>query len=133
MADFSTALRGRISAAPAVSSAVGTRIYPSTAAENAPLPYIRYQVISDDRPQHLRGYQSARTSRVQFDIFSTSYVETRAIAESIIAAVATPGTFDGIYFGRVKAEGPRDLGEDVDGIGFVYRASLDLLAEHTSL
>ena len=53
------------------------------------------------------------------------------MAETIIAAVANPATVDGIKFGRTKAEGPRDLGEDVDGVGYVHRASMDLLAEHS--
>ena len=94
-------------------------------------PYIRMQTISDPRPQHLNGYQKARVTRVQIDVFADSYGAARSAAETIIAAVSDPATVSGIKFGRTKAEGPRDLGEDVEGVGYVHRASLDLLVEHS--
>jgi hypothetical protein len=88
------------------------------------------QVVSDPRPQHLQGYDGARVTRVQVDAFASTYGTARQLSEAIISAVATPATFGGVHFGRTAAEGPRDLGEDVDGIGYVHRLSLDLLAEH---
>jgi hypothetical protein len=130
MADFATALRTRLVNAAPVPAIVGTRIYPTFVAQGASLPYVRYQVISDPRPEHLQGYDGARVSRVQCDCFAASYIVARDLAEKVIAAVAAPGTADGVQFGRVKAEGPRDLGEDT-GSGFVHRASVDLLVEHT--
>lgn len=105
------------------------RIYPTIVPENAALPYVRYQVASDPRPEHLGGYQSARVTRVQVDCFAAKYSEARSLAEKIIAATATPGVTGGIHFGRIKAEGPRDLGEDT-AQGYIHRASLDLLVEH---
>lgn len=130
MADFAIALRGRIVAAPTVSADLGTRLYPrDKVPQNATKPYATYQVISDPRPEHLKGYQRARQSRVQVDVFADTYEKARSIGENIIAAVATPGTFGGIKFGRVKGEGPRDLSEETAS-GTVSRASLDLLPEH---
>lgn len=129
MADFATALRTKILAAAPVAAIVGTKVFPVIVAQNTPLPYVRYQVISDDRPQHLQGYESARTSRVQFDCFAATYIVARDLAAKIIAAVEMPGATSGIHFGRVKAEGPRDLGEEIAG-AWIYRTSLDLLVEH---
>jgi hypothetical protein len=129
MSDFATALRSRLTGDAEVAGYVGTRIYPTIVAQNAAFPYIRYQTVSDPRPEHLSGYQSARVSRVQIDCFAKKYIDARAIAEAVIEAVAAPGETDGVHFGRVKAEGPRDLGEDTSS-GFVHRASLDLLVEH---
>lgn len=129
MADFATALRGRLIAAPAV-SAVTTKIFWGIVPQNTPLPYVRMQVVSDPRPQHLQGYDGARVTRVQADGFAMTYGEARQLSEAIIAAVAAPATFGGVQFGRTSAEGPQDLGEDVPGIGYVHRMSLDLLTEH---
>lgn len=109
-----------------------TRIFPTIVPEEAALPYIRYQVVSDPRPEHLRGYQGSRVTRVQVDCFALKYLDARDLAQKVITATSGAGAiFAGIRFGRIKAEGPRDLGEDVTGIGFVHRASVDLLAEHT--
>ena len=125
MSDLGIALKARIVAA-GISEVHWTRV-----PQGKPLPYVRLQIISDPRPQHLEGYDGARVTRVQVDCFASKWGDTHNMAETIIAAVANPATVDGIKFGRTKAEGPRDLGEDVDGVGYVHRASMDLLAEHS--
>lgn len=125
MADFATALRGRLTGLSA-----GTRVYWSMVPQGTALPYIRMQTVSDPRPEHLQGYDTARVTRVQVDCFAATYAAARGLAESVIAAVAQPSTSGGVRFGRVKAEGPRDLGEDTAN-GFIHRASMDLLIEHS--
>ena len=129
MADLQNALFSRLTTA--LSGSIGTRAYWSKVPQGAAMPYLRMQTVSDPRPQHLQGYQSFRETRVQVDIFSRFYGEARGIAEGIIAEMADPKTVAGVKFGRVRAEGPRDLGEDVEGVGFVHRLSLDLLAWHS--
>jgi hypothetical protein len=129
MADMPTALRTRLTRNGPVAAAVSTRVYWTLVPQGAELPYIRMQTISDPRPEHLRGYQGSRTTRVQVDCFAEKYLDARRLADKVIAAVALPGVTRGVHFGRVKAEGPRDLGEDT-AKGFVHRASLDLLVEH---
>lgn len=129
MADFATALRARLIADANV-AAITTRIFWGLAQQGAARPYVRLNTISDIRPQHLQGYDSARVTRVQADCFADDYGSARNLAERIITAVAMPATVDGVRFGRIKAEGPSDLGEDVDGVGYVHRASVDLLVEH---
>ena len=130
MADFASALFTRLSTDGTITAVTGTRIYWLKVPQNAARPYVRLQTISDPRPANLQGYDSARVTRVQADCFADTYGAARALAEKIITALATPVTVGGVHFGFTKAEGPRDLGEDVDGIGFVHRASLDLLVEH---
>lgn len=130
MADFASALFTRLSTDATITAVAGTRIYWVKVPQNAARPYVRLQTISDPRPAHLGGYNGARVTRVQADCFADTYGAARALAEKIVTAVATPGTAGGVHFGFTKAEGPRDLGEDVDGVGFVHRASLDLLVEH---
>ena len=126
MPDLQSALRTRI-----VTAAGHSRVYWTLVPQGATRPYVRMQTISDPRPQHLEGYETARMTRVQVDVFADTYGAARSLAEIIIAAVAQPATVSGIKFGRTKAEGPRDLGEDVDGVGYVHRASIDLLVEHS--
>lgn len=124
MADFATALRGRLTGL-----STGNKVYWGIVPQAAVLPYLRMQTISDPRPEHLQGYDAARVARVQVDCFASTYAAARTLAEAVIAAVAIPTTSGGVRFGRVKAEGPRDLGEDT-AQGYVHRASLDLLVEH---
>lgn len=126
MANFAEALKAWIIA----DAGIGSEVHWGKIPQGKALPYTRLQVISDPRPEHLQGYQSARVTRIQVDCFAASWGKARENAEKVIAAVATPKVVNGIQFGRVKAEGPRDLGEDVEGVGYVHRASLDLLAEH---
>lgn len=122
--DMPEALRARI-----VTALGHSRVYPVIVPQTATKPYVRYQLVSDPRPEHLGGYDGARVSRVQVDIFAATYSEARSASEAMIAALATPATANGVQFGRIKAEGPRDLGEDTS-TGFTHRASTDLLVEH---
>ncbi len=130
MADFTAALRTVLAGA---SGLPLNRLHWGAVTQATPLDYIRMQVISDPRPQHMAGYDEARETRVQVDYYSATYKAARDGANRIIAATTEPMTVGDVVFGRIKAEGPRDLGEDVAGVGFVYRASLDLLVWHREL
>lgn len=130
MADLGTAFHARSVADAGIAAIIAKRLYPVAVPQGAVLPYGRYQVISDPRPEHLKGYHASRTVRVQVDCFAETYAEARALAEAFVQAFALPATIAGVKFNRGKAEGPRDLGEDVQGKPFIHRASLDLLLEH---
>lgn len=129
MADFEQALLARLVADSGVAALAGSRLYWGIIPQGKARPYVRLQVISDPRPQHLKGYFGARQTRVRADCMADKYGDARALAAAVIAALAEPATQDGVHFGRTKAEGPRTDGEDTDS-GFVHRASVDLLAEH---
>lgn len=135
MADLQTALIARMKSEPVLAAALADggkfKAYWTLVPQGKTLPYVRMQTISDPRPENLAGYDGGRTMRVQVDVFAAKYDQARSLAETIIAAVADPATVSGVKFGRTKAEGPRDLGEDVDGVGYVHRLSMDLLAEHS--
>lgn len=127
--DFRGALRARLIAA----GVTGGKVFWNIVPQGTTLPYTRLQVVSDPRPEHLKGYDAMRQSRVQADHFAATYAAALAGAEATIAALAEPESGNGIRFGRTKAEGPRDLGEDIEGIGFVHRASVDLLVAHRAI
>lgn len=135
MADMQAALFARLAADPVIADALAssglTRIFWMAPPQGTGRPYVRLQTITDQMPQHLKGYDAGRQTRVQVDVFADKYAEARNIAKSIISALAEPANAAGVKFGRTKAEGPRDLGDDVEGVGFVYRASMDLLVEHS--
>ncbi len=129
--DMQAALHARLAADAAVAAVLGGKLFWNVVPQGTALPYARMQTVTDLRPQHLTGYDSGRETRVQIDVFAATYAAARSIAEAIIAEMAAPATVLGIRFGRTRAEGPRDLGEDTTG-GFVHRLSLDLLIEHAS-
>jgi hypothetical protein len=129
MASFDTALRTRLLAAAPV-SAITTSIHWGIVPQNKPVPYIRLNTISDPLDEHLKGYTDRQRPRVQADCFASTYLVARDLARKVIAAVESPATVSGVAFNRIKAEGPRDGGENVEGIGFVFMASVDLLVEH---
>lgn len=129
MADFASALYARLTDDAPVAAVVGTRVYWVNRPQASALPAIRLQTISDVRSENLSGYDRARVTRVQADCFAMTYGAARQLAEKVIAAVAEPETAGGVQFGRGRAEGPRDLGEDTSS-GFIHRASVDLLLEH---
>src|SRR6478609_8114983 len=129
MADFATALRARLLADAPV-AAITTRIYWGQVPQGTVLPYIRLNTISDPLDDHLKGYTDRQRPRVQADCFASTYAVARDLARKVIVALDQPATAGGVAFNRIKAEGPRDLGEDVGGVGFVHRASVDLLVEH---
>lgn len=126
-----TALVARLLAAAGVTAIAGTRQHWNAVPQGTALPYMRMQTISDVRPQHLTGYDGARQTRVQVDCFARRYSEAQALANAVIAATATPATVSGVRFGRTRAEGPRDLGEQTPE-GFIHRMSVDLLIEYAS-
>lgn len=129
MADFAEALKARALADPDVSSLIGAEIHWVNVPQGRSTPYVRFQIISDPRPEHLGGYNGARVTRVQADCFAAQWGLARKIAGALITAFAVPDTVNGVQFGRIKAEGPRDFGEDTPD-GFIHRSSIDLLVEH---
>ena len=124
------ALRTRLVGAAGVQTLVGDKVHWAIVPAKTALPYIRLQTISDPREPTLAGLSAARTTRVRADCMATKYGTARAIAEAVVAEMEQPAALDGIRFGKSRSLGPRDLGEDVPGTGYVHRLSLDLLIEH---
>ncbi len=60
MADLQSALYSRLTTA--LSASIGTRAYWSKVPQGAAMPYLRMSTISDERPQHLAGYDSSPVS-----------------------------------------------------------------------
>ncbi len=124
--DMQGALRARLLAAAPITALVAQRIYWVDRPQSGQLPTIVLQTISDGRPQHLKGFNDLRETRVQVDVFGTTYSQVRAIAEAVIAALIPANTSNGVIFNRALVDGARDLGERTE-TQFIHRHSLDLL------
>lgn len=122
------AMIARILATPAIG--VGTRVFWLRVPAGTPRPYLRLQIISDPRPEHLEGYDTARVTRVQADAIADLGSTGHAIWQALIEEFTAPRTIGGLRFGHSAAVGPRDLGEETPD-GFVHMISGDLLIEHS--
>ena len=131
MADLATAFRARLVADTAVAAAVSTRIYWGVVPQNATLPYVRLHIISDPRPEHLKGYQGSRRTRIQVSIFAKSFKDAKRIGSNIVKAVSGPWSTPDGKVGRVKCEGPREgQGSDTPN-GFIHHQIVEAMMEHT--
>lgn len=120
-----TALRARIKAAAGV-SAITTNVEWVKRPQGSAYPAVVLQVITDPRPQHMKGFQELRATRVQIDVFATTAPVKAALREAVIAAIAPSGTFSGLRFERAFIEDIRDLSEGTDTT-FIHRDSIDAM------
>lgn len=121
--DWREALRAR-----ATGLASG-RIYWTERPQSSALPAIVLLAVSDDRPQHLKGFSLA-PGRVQVDAYGRTAKESWDLAEAALALLVTGGASNGHAFSRADvAIGPRDLTERI-GSTTVFRVSMDLIFHH---
>ena len=102
------------------------------APEGIALPYAVATVVSDPRPEHLKGYTGMRVTRVQIDCFDKTDKSAGALAEVVIAGLSDPGVTGATKFGRCRAEGPTDLTENVAG-KTVHRKLIQLFVAHRGI
>jgi hypothetical protein len=78
-----TALKTYLLTLTPLTALISTRIYFAQAPENTAQPYIVISKVSDIKVHSHDGYESARTDRFQFSIFSTSYATCKGIAAAL--------------------------------------------------
>src|SRR3546814_2638414 len=96
--------RDRLGANGAVNAVVSKRIYWGVGPQGAALPYVRLHIISDPRPEHLKGYQGSRRTRIQVSIFAKSFKDAKRIGSNIVKSVNAPWSTPDGKVGRVKCE-----------------------------
>lgn len=134
---WEAALRRRLLADGALSALVADRVFWRLRQQGSALPAVVLTLISDPRPQTLKGFQGNRGSLVQFDCWAdggkdgeeNTRAEVAALREAVIAALAGPFAQDGVQFSRSMFDPVRDLGEATD-TGFVHRDSFDATIWH---
>jgi hypothetical protein len=124
------AIIARLEADAAVTALVGTRIYWLVRPQGSPLPALVLQIISEERTQHLKGFNDAFEARVQVAAQAERYSVSRQLAECAVDAlidVAEVDDADGddVVFWRGSVDGPRDIGNQEE-TRFVHRAVVDL-------
>ena len=124
--DMQGALRARLLAAAPVTALVGQRIYWVERPQSSGFPALTLQIVSDPRPQHLKGFQPLRETRVQIDVWGTGSAQSSTIAEAVIAAAVAEGSNNGIRFNRGSIAGV-DTGGEVSGTTFIHRTTIDLI------
>ncbi|MGK2908746.1 MAG: DUF3168 domain-containing protein [Sphingobium sp.] len=128
--DFHSGLRARLRTDTTVAAIVGTRVDWMVRPEKDALPSVTLQTVSDPRPQHLKGMDGARPTRVQIDCWAATYVAALDLARAVIAVLSVPATISGKRFGNAQVEGQRDLGETVSDGSFIHRQSVDFVIWH---
>lgn len=125
MAELEAALRARILAADVGAAGVSVDDRP----QGSVMPWVVLERVSDVRPQHLKGYDGARETRVQASVWAATPKQAKEVALGLITAVAAPGEFEGVNFGRTRADGPLSFSEAVDG-KTIFRRVVDLYSWH---
>ncbi len=69
-------------------TAAGTRVYPLTAPDSVAKPYITYQRISSNSENVLSGTSGLTNTRVQIDVYATTYAEATSIAAQVDALMS---------------------------------------------
>ncbi len=121
-----TALRTRVMAAV---PQVGTRVYWGIRPQNSALPAIVLTTVSDNRTQHMAGFDDYQAKRVQVDCYAKTYDEAVTLREAVIDGVV-PEALQGVTrFLRSFVNNTMTRGEDTTN-GYVHRQMLDLTIWH---
>ena len=130
------ALIARLTGAAPVTALVAERIYWAVRpqGQKPDLPAIVLHLVSEERSQHLKGWQDMREARLQVDCLATRYSTSRELAEAAIEALIGVTDFydpsgNDVVFWRASVDGPRDLGNQ-ENTRFVHRAVVDILLRY---
>ncbi len=69
-------------------TAAGARVYPMTAPDAVASPYITYQRISSNTENVMSGDSGLTNTRMQIDVYATTYAQATSIAAQINALMA---------------------------------------------
>lgn len=118
--DFEGALRARLV------GLAGGRVTWDDRPQASALPAVTLQTIIDNRPQHLKGFNSLRDHHVQIDCWGETFDQAKALKEAVLAAVIPEAIANGIRFDRAIVDGGGSGGERA-GETFVFRQRIDLI------
>jgi len=99
----------RLTSQTAVSSLVGTRVFPLMAPMATPLPLVVYQRTGVDRPRSLAGNVGNPVVTLQLTSYDTSYTNVKAIARAVWLALDNwTGTTAGVTIQRTTLQSEAD-------------------------
>ena len=120
-ADYRTKVKAAVSG---LTSNVNWTVRP----ERSAWPAVVLQVVSDDRSQHMGGFNGFYATRVQIDCFATSRTGAIALRDAVLAVVDA-GTVGATQFLRSFVNNVFDGGQNTS-TGFVHREVVDLTVWH---
>lgn len=123
------ALRARLIANAGVSALVGNRIDWGARPQGSILPAIVLTLVSDERTQHMAGFDSYRATRVQIDCYATTYATAVAMREAVLAAAIPAGSASGVTFRRAFVNTSAGRTENNE-TAILHRQMLDLTFWH---
>ena len=132
---FEIAVAKRLLDDPAAAAKVATRVDWMRRPGQA-LPAYTLQIISDPRPQHYKGFQGVRPTRVQVDCWGATFADAIALRDIAIAVLTPADEVAGVRFDRASVPLVRP-GFDGDGTatdgqprGELYREIIDFIFLH---
>ena len=95
-------------------------------------PYVVLNRVSGNRDYHLKGASRYVQSRVQCDVYDTTYGGAKTTARAVRDAVSGfAGTIGGVQIQRIEVDSERDLpADDAGDITDLFRVSIDLMVHH---
>lgn len=100
------AIYSHLSGKASITALVSTRIYPQQAPQGAALPYIVYNVIGGEQPQHMESAVGRAMALVQFDCWA----DTPLAAENVKEALRM--VLDGMVAGTMGTVNVRSVMRD---------------------
>ena len=76
-------LRSALIGTPAVSSLIGTKVYPVIAPATATLPFVTWRRVAVRRQQTLSAPMGMPVTSVEFSIFGATYEQARDVADEM--------------------------------------------------
>lgn len=117
-----------LSAQPALTALIGTRLTPGFVKEGDPLPAVAYFRVSTPREESLDGPAGLAWPRFQFSIYGNDYPKVMAVAEVIRLALAGyHGTMGDMTIREITTEGERD---SYDPESLSFHRSIDFIIAH---
>lgn len=127
-----SALRARLLAAAPVTALVGTRIDWDKRPQANVLPAIVLEFVTEDRDQHMAGFQATRQPLVRVHCWASKAADAHNLAEYVTAALVPAATQSGVRFLRSFATLRSMPPEDTDN-GLVHRQIVELRINHITI
>ncbi|QIG80108.1 hypothetical protein [Stakelama tenebrarum] len=99
---FETAVSARFLADADMTAAIGGRVNWQVRAQGNPLPDITLDIVSDARPQHFKGFERVRPTRVQVTVRAADPASAVRLRDLAIEILVPPAIADGVKFQRAQ-------------------------------
>jgi len=112
-------LYAHLSTVAAVTTVIGTRLYPVVLPQDPDYPCVSYQRIDSVKINDLQGYSTLEDVRMQIDVWGTTYKGVRDFTSVIHTAMASATAYKSIMISDT------DLSEMLEDGIIIYRISMD--------